>query len=163
MKEFEILYQIKRLKLMICISDQDVRGNISLVNDFFTILGCIGLILSFFILWLSFLANIRNSSWELGVLRSIGINTFQVTMIYIYEAMSIIIACIILGTIIGTVTALILCSQSNLFMMMPLYLDFPWTLYLSICSVALIVAIIGSYLPMRRYIYNNVAAVLRGK
>ena len=143
--------------------DRDVRGNISLVNDFFLILGLIGLILSFFILWLSFLANIRNSSWELGVLRSIGINNFQVTMIYIYEALAIIIACIILGTAIGTLTSLILCSQSNLFMMMPLYLDFPWPMYLSICSVALTVAIIGSYLPMRRYIYNNVAAVLRGK
>ena len=143
--------------------DRSVRGNISLVNDFFLILGCIGLILAFFILWLSFLANIRNSSWELGVLRSIGINNFEVSMIYIYEAMAIILSCIILGTIIGTLTSLILCSQSNLFLMMPLNLDFPWTLYIGICSVAVTVALIGSYLPMRPYIYSNVASVLRGK
>lgn len=143
--------------------DRDVRGNISLVNTFFLILGSIGLILAFFILWLSFLANIRNSSWELGVLRSIGINNFEVSMIYIYEAMAIIVSCIILGTIIGTLTALILCSQSNLFLMMPLHLDMPWSLYIGICSVAVSVALIGSYLPMRPYIYSNVASVLRGK
>merc|ERR1712129_137626 len=143
--------------------NRDVRGNISLINDFFLILGIIGLILSFFILWLSFLANIRNSGWELGVLRSIGINNFEVTMVYIYEAMAIIASCIILGTVIGTLTSLILCSQSNLFLMMPLYLEFPWPMYLSICTVAIAAALIGSYLPMRPYIYSNVASVLRGK
>ena len=142
---------------------KDVRENISLVNDFFILLGLIGMVLAFFILWLSFLANIRNSSWELGVLRSIGLNTFQVAMVYIYEALAIIFSCIILGTLIGTVTAVMLCTQSNLFLMMPLELDFPWTLYLSICGVAIFVALVGSYLPMRRYIHNNVAAVLRGK
>lgn len=141
----------------------DIEDNISLVNDFFILLGLIGMVLAFFILWLSFLANIRNASWELGVLRSIGLNNFQVAMVYIYEALAIVVSCIVLGTAIGTVTALMLCTQSNLFLMMPLQLDFPWTLYLSICGCALVVAVAGSYLPMRRYINNNVAAVLSGK
>jgi len=142
---------------------RQLESNISLLNSFFLILGVLGLVLSFFILWLSFLANIRNSSWELGVLRSLGINTFQATMIYIYEALSIVIGCIILGTKIGVVTALMLCSQSNLFMMMPLTLDFPWTLFIAICSMSLTVAVVGSYLPIIPYITSNVATVLRGK
>jgi ABC-type antimicrobial peptide transport system permease subunit len=33
----------------------------------------IAVVLSFFILWLSFTANIRENSWEFGVLRSLGL------------------------------------------------------------------------------------------
>ena len=117
--------------------------------------------LSFFILWLSFLSNIRSSSWELGVLRSIGLNTTQITLIYVYEAVSLMIAYVILGTMIGLVTAYMIIIQFNLFMMMPLTLDFPYSLYIPIVASAFIVAVLGSYLPMRQYIKAPVADVLR--
>jgi ABC-type antimicrobial peptide transport system permease subunit len=39
-----------------------------------SVVAIIGVLLSFFVLLLSFTANIRENSWELGVLRAIGLN-----------------------------------------------------------------------------------------
>lgn len=40
----------------------------------FFLVALVGVILSFFVLFLSFTANIRENSWEVGVLRAIGLN-----------------------------------------------------------------------------------------
>jgi hypothetical protein len=34
-------------------------------------------VMCFFILWLSFTANVRENAWEFGVLRSIGVNVSE--------------------------------------------------------------------------------------
>ena len=138
------------------------RNSVSLVNVFFLILGTIGLLLSFFILWLSFLSSIRNASWELGVLRSIGLSKTEVAMIYIYEALALVASCIVLGTAIGLMTAFMIISQFNLFLMMPLNLGFPYEMYFAIVGLSIAVALIGSYMPMRRYMKACVSDVLRG-
>ena len=67
-----------------------------------------------------------------------------------------------MGTIIGITTSYMLISQFNLFLMMPIDLGFPWDMYLAICGIAIFVAFAGSYLPMRKYISECVAQVLRG-
>ncbi len=138
------------------------QNSVSLVNVFFLILGSIGLLLSFFILWLSFLSNIRSSSWELGVLRSIGLSKVESAMIYIYEALALVFSCIFLGTAIGLMTAFMIIAQFNLFLMMPIELGFPYALYFTIVVLAIIVALLGSYMPMRKYMKGCVADVLRG-
>jgi ABC-type antimicrobial peptide transport system permease subunit len=40
----------------------------------FNVVAVIGVIFSFFVLWLSFMANIKENSWEFGVLRAIGVD-----------------------------------------------------------------------------------------
>lgn len=47
---------------------------IDMLNVFFQVVGAIAMIMCFFILWLSFVANVRENAWEFGVLRSIGLN-----------------------------------------------------------------------------------------
>lgn len=59
----------------------------------------IGLIFCFCVLWLSFTANVRENAWEYGVLRAIGLDAFTVLRLYIYEALSIVLACIVLGCV----------------------------------------------------------------
>jgi len=41
---------------------------------FFTVVGVLAMVLCFFILWLSFTANIHENAWEFGVLRAVGLN-----------------------------------------------------------------------------------------
>ena len=72
---------------------------------FFNLVSVIASTLCFFVLWLSFTANIRENSWEFGVLRAIGLSANQVTRVYIYEALAIILryACFIIEFIIAFV------------------------------------------------------------
>merc|ERR1712139_748792 len=71
------------------------------IETFFGLLGIVGQVLGFFILYLSAQANIRENSWELGVLRALGLNNFDVLMVYVYEAVTLVITSIILGTGVG--------------------------------------------------------------
>ena len=69
----------------------------------FLVLGIIALILSFFLIWISFYSNIRENIAKYGVMRSIGIIKAQSIRIYIYEVATIIITSIVIGTFIGVV------------------------------------------------------------
>ena len=65
-----------------------------------SIVAVVGLIFSFFVLWLSF--SVQDNAWEFGVLRAMGIRIDQVIRLYIYEALVIVLSCIIIGTFVGT-------------------------------------------------------------
>lgn len=129
---------------------------------FFDIIAIISAIMCFFVLWLSFTANIRENSWEFGVLRAIGLSSNQVTRVYIYEALSIIISALILGSITGLGIAITLTLQFNLFTEMPFELDFPYLLFLSVLIMSIFVAIGGSYLASRDIKRQQIAQVLKG-
>lgn len=50
----------------LCLTD------VAACTDFSGIVAVVGLIFCFFVLWLSFTANMRDNSWEFGVLRALG-------------------------------------------------------------------------------------------
>jgi hypothetical protein len=81
------------------LSTTAVATNVLLL--FFDIVALISSILCFFVLWLSFTANIKENSWEFGVLRAIGLSSSQVIRIYVYEALCIIISSLVLGSATG--------------------------------------------------------------
>ena len=74
---------------------------VDMMNLFFTSIGIVTMVMCFFILWLSFTANVHENSWEFGVLRALGVNQFQVVMVYVYEAMTVVVTSLVLGTTIG--------------------------------------------------------------
>lgn len=59
----------------------------AVLMGFFNIVAAIAVVLCFFILMLSFTANVRENSWEFGVLRAIGLSVNALIRAYIYEAM----------------------------------------------------------------------------
>ena len=72
----------------------------------------IAVVLCFFVLWLSFTANVNENSWEFGVLRAVGLDvnrfhlfvillSIRVIRMYIYEALCLIISSVLIGAIIG--------------------------------------------------------------
>ena len=91
---------------------QDVKNVIGYI---FLVLGIIALILSFFLIWTSFYSNIRENIAEYGIMRSIGITKAQSVRIYLYEAATIILSSIIIGTFIGVVISTSLILQFDVF------------------------------------------------
>ena len=129
---------------------------------FFNIVAAIAVVLCFFILTISFTANVRDNSWEFGVLRAIGFSVSQLIRAYIYEALCLVVAAFLCGTIIGVVIALTLVAQFNVFLEMPFQFAFPYLLFASLAVMALVVAVVGSYIPARVLRNKAIAFVLRG-
>ena len=129
---------------------------------FFNVVAAIAIILCFFMLAVSFSANVQDNSWEFGVLRSIGLSVSALIRAYIYEALCLVVSAFVCGTIIGCVIAITLTVQFNLFLEMPFQFDFPYYLFFSILAMALICAILGSYFPARGLRKKEIALVLRG-
>jgi len=138
-----------------------IQFAIDMLNIFFTIVGVLAMVLCFVILWLSFTANVQENAWEFGVLRAIGLTKTQVIMIYIYEAMSIVLACIVLGTLIGLTIAITLTVQFNLFTEMKFRMLFPSTLLVVQIIMAVVVAIVASFLPAYAFIKRTISEILR--
>ena len=135
---------------------------IVVMEIFFLVVGIIALILAFFLLWTSFQSNVRENSWEFGVLRAIGLTGDECTRIYIYEALSLCLAAAILGSIVGIIVAITLTLQLNLFTEMPFELEFPLIMYFTLITVCMITAVLGSYLPLKEVKRNSISSILRG-
>ena len=131
------------------------------MDIFYIIFGVISIILCFFVLLISFTANVRENGWEFGVLRSIGLTGWQTVRIYIYEALILVTSCAVLGSIIGIGLALILTVQITLFSEMPLTYYFPVPLFVVSISLSLLTAIFGSILAANDMRKRDIASVIR--
>jgi len=136
---------------------------VNLLDLFFYTVAAISVILCFFVLWLSFTANVNENSWEFGVLRSIGLTSFQVVRVYVYEALAIIIASVLLGSCIGMIVSISLTVQLNLFTELPFWFQFPYLLFFGVLVMSVGVAVAGSYFPLKTYKEKPISAVLKGQ
>jgi len=85
----------------------------------------------------------------------------QVIRVYIYEAMSIVLASVIIGFIIGDMVSITLTLQACLFSELPFTFDFPTLLFFSVVGMSIIVSITGSYLPARVLQEKRIASALK--
>merc|ERR1712019_94662 len=104
-------------------------------------MGSVGMFLSFFILFLSFVANIRANVWEIGILRALGLTSLEIQLIYVLEAVAIVLTAIINGTIIGVTIAIIFISNFILFTEVPFQLSFPHTQYWTLITLAMTISV----------------------
>lgn len=128
---------------------------------FFNVCAIINTVLSFFLLWLSFDANVRENSWEFGVLRCF-IDAGALTRCYIYEAVAVVIGAVTLGTAVGILVSVILQLQYNLFLELPFVMLFPWPLWLVVFLLSLVVAFLGAWIPAQDYCRKEISSVIRG-
>ena len=136
---------------------------VDMMNLFFTSIGIVTMVMCFFILWLSFTANVHENSWEFGVLRALGVNQFEVVMVYVYEALTVVLTSLVLGTTIGLVIAASLTAQFNLFTEMPFVMVFPHGLFWTLVVLSVIIAVVGSAWPAYRFLRYSISTVLRGQ
>jgi ABC-type antimicrobial peptide transport system permease subunit len=78
------------------------------IDLFSLIVAGISIILSFFLILVSFVSNIKENSWEFGVLRAIGLNKSQITRVYMIESCALVLSSGLIGTFIGIVVAVTL-------------------------------------------------------
>jgi ABC-type antimicrobial peptide transport system permease subunit len=135
----------------------------------------IAVVLCFFVLWLSFTANVNENAWEFGVLRAVGLNVTRVMRMYIYEALCLIAASVFIGTTIGIfctyyifnyvfsgmLVSVTLTLQFNLFTELAFTFDFPYALFFSVFAMSILVAVIGSYLPTNSMKKKDIAIALK--
>eukprot|EP00770_Monocercomonoides_exilis_P012226 MONOS_12168.1-p1 / transcript=MONOS_12168.1 / gene=MONOS_12168 / organism=Monocercomonoides_exilis_PA203 / gene_product=FtsX domain-containing protein / transcript_product=FtsX domain-containing protein / location=Mono_scaffold00655:21283-24749(-) / protein_length=1035 / sequence_SO=supercontig / SO=protein_coding / is_pseudo=false len=138
-----------------------VQDTVVVLDVFYIVFGVIAIILCFFVLWISFTANVRENGWEFGVLRSIGLTGWQTVRIYIYEALILVTSCIIFGTIIGIALAIILTVQMTMFSEMPFEYHFPVELFVITVVLSVVVAVLGSILAASDMKNRDIASVIR--
>jgi len=107
-------------------------------------------------------ANIKDSMWELGVLRSMGCTRSQITRVMVYELISNTLSAITLGFITGTIVAALSIAQFYTMVELPLRLLLPTTTMaiVGICAVISLVA--GSIYGTTELFSRNIASILKG-
>ena len=126
------------------------------------IIGTISLILAFFLLLVSTTSNIRESVWEYGCLRAIGLSAKQGMRLALYEQYSVILSALILGCIVGVLLAIMIISQFFLFLERPFKLDIPMTFVWLMIAMALITTAFAVYLPVRAVNKQKISSTIKG-
>jgi len=142
---------------------QSTQVAIDMLDTFFYTVAVLAIILCFFVLWLSFTANVNENAWEFGVLRSVGLTAAQVMRLYIYEAASIIGASFVSGSSVGIIISISLTVQFNLFTELPFWFQFPYWLFIGVIAMSIIIAVLGSYFPANTLQAKPISAVLKGQ
>ena len=132
-----------------------------LIIYFFFFSTAIIMILDTFMLWLTFISNVRLNAWGFAVLRSLGFSIPQLTRAYIYESLCLVVSSFFVGTFIGISVALTLVLEMNLFMQLPFQFDFPWELFLFLFGLSLVAAVVGSFLPTHSICKRTIAQTLK--
>ena len=132
------------------------------ISHIFLVLGIIALILSFFLIWISFYSNIRENINNYGIMRSIGVTKSQSLRIYLYEAATIILGSIITGTIIGIIISCSLILQFDIFLELPFIFHFPFKLYIILNIVGLTLGMLGSYYPIHEVNSLTLTKIMKG-
>ena len=115
----------------------------------FAVIVSITMFLCFFSLSASMSANIYESAKELGVLRAVGITTYALQRIYFYEALILVFAGTLLGSIVGTFISFTMVLQYSQFVGMPTAFFFPFSQLLWIFVISLICAGLSTVGPTR--------------
>ena len=70
-------------------------------------------------------ANLYEQSKEIGMLRAIGMTSIRISVLYVYEALILVMASSFLGVAIGTMVGFTMTLQQILFTEIPLFFYFP--------------------------------------
>lgn len=136
---------------------QDVVEVFKLLDLLVLLIAGIAMAISFFLLLTSCQANIRENSWEFGVYRALGLTKSQMTRIYMYETLVCILAASLIGFVIGIGSALTLTFQFLMFNELPFKFAFPYTIFFSVFSLAILTAVVSSYTAIKEVRGSSIA------
>jgi ABC-type antimicrobial peptide transport system permease subunit len=66
---------------------------LELLTIFFNVISVVAVALCFFVLWLSFTANVNENAWEFGVLRSVGLKVPTFFLIIVCSFVFLSLSC----------------------------------------------------------------------
>ena len=107
-------------------------------------------VLGLFQLVITIQANIRDSQWELGVLRSMGMNKDQVMKLTVYESLANNIGSIVCGCTIGLLVSVSSIGQFLIFLELPFKLMIPTNIIVIVGCLSVVTMAIGSWLGTKQ-------------
>ena len=138
-----------------------LKGSLVFIDVFFIIVAIIAVSLSFFFTIVSFVSNIKESSWEFGVLRALGLSKKQMTKVYVYEALCLVLGATVLGTIVGLVVAVISSTLFFLFTELPFFLDFPTSIFVITMVISILTAIFASKIAVDDIKDRQISSIIK--
>lgn len=119
-------------------------------------------VLGAFSLVVTLRAKIKDSMWELGVLRSIGCTNLQVTRVIIYEMIANTLSAMTLGYFSGVIVASITIAQYYTFAELPFKLELPYVMMFTIGVFALASLAFGTRIGTNILRNRSIATILQG-
>lgn len=141
---------------------EDMDVNLQIVDFFSACTSIICFVLGLFQLILTISANIKDSMWELGVLRSMGCTRGQIIRVMVYELVSNTLSAMTLGYISGTMVSVFAIAQFHTLVELPLRVKLPIStmVVVGICALASLGA--GAKYGTTELFRRNIASILKG-
>ena len=95
--------------------------------------------------------------WELGVLRSMGMNKTDVMKVTVYESLANNMGSVLCGFIIGLLVSIGSIGQFLLFLELPFKIVLPYNLFWIVFLLSIITMIAGSYIGTRQLYAKEIA------
>lgn len=118
----------------------------NLLNKVFNIIILMTMFLCFFALSANMSANLIEQTKEIGVLRAIGFKKSRIIMLYLYEAIVLVLASSTTGVLVGMVVAETFVLQQTLIMQIPGAVFF-WRQFVLIIGLSFICAFFSTVAP----------------
>lgn len=142
---------------------EDMQERMVLVDIFNGITSAICFILGAFQLIMTLSANIKDSMWELGVLRSMGTTRSQITRVMVHEMVSNTISAMILGYSSGILISLLSIAQFHIIVELPISIELPLTTMAIVGVSALVSLFFGAKYGTSILYQKNIASILKGQ
>ena len=91
-----------------------------------------------------------------------GLTKNEGRRVYQYEAFMIVLSGLILGTIVGVLTSLLISGQFAMFVEMPMNFHFPFATFSGMVIMASVTTWFAVYTPVKLVNKKQIAAVLKG-
>lgn len=141
---------------------EDIKSRMIILHVLNTIISLICYILGLFQMVLTIQANIRDSQYELGVLRSMGMNKTQVMKVTVYESLSNNLASIVCGLIIGLLVSIGSIGQFLLFLELPFKIVLPYDIFFVIGVLSIVTMTFGGWLGTKTLYSKAISSTLKG-
>ncbi|KAG8347577.1 putative FtsX like permease family [Trypanosoma vivax] len=129
---------------------------------FFVFIELMTLLVCYFALVSNVAANVFDSTKEIGIYRCIGMTSFQVYRILIWETFLVVISSGLLGSLIGLLLGYSTYLQSVLFSELDIPFPFPFVVFSIIVGTSFIAAFVATHGPASRVLaLSSISAILR--
>ncbi len=140
---------------------ESAQENYNRVLQLFTVLLSFAIIISVIGHVTSLLTTIRERLWEIGILRSLGLNKTQILSIFIVESVTLAIIGFLCGFISGILVVAEIAYTNNLMSDILMPIAIPTELVAFIVILVILASILASYIFTRKPIGINIVDALR--
>ncbi|TXT67172.1 MAG: conserved membrane protein of unknown function [Promethearchaeota archaeon] len=137
------------------------ESSFALMDTFFMLILMATVIICLFGLLASSYSTIIERKKEIGIVRTLGLRGGHINLMFILEAIIIVLASGTVGTIAGMITGWLFGSSMGVFMNTSYQFYFPWTNFLGIYGASILFIYIGMTFLLRRIRKKKITEIYR--